>query len=123
MPVSFENIVESNKRIPSGLVAVFVGGTSGAGEYTVKALAKYAPKPRVYIVGRSQNAADKIIDECTQLSPDGQFEFIQSDISLLKNVDKVCLQIKRKEAAINILFQSQGTMAFTKSVYPILRLC
>ena len=117
--VALSEIIASNERLsstfPDGLVAVFVGGTNGVGEYTLKAFAKYATKPRVYIVGRSQEAADRIIEECKQLNPSGKFEFMKSDISLLKNVDDVCRQIKSKETAINILFESQGTMAFDKS--------
>jgi short-subunit dehydrogenase len=117
--VLLPKVIESNERIastfPDGLVAVFVGGTSGVGEYTVLKFAKYVPKPRVYIVGRSQEAADRIIKECKQLNPDGKFDFIKSDISLLVNVDDVCRQIKSKETAINILFESQGTMSFKTS--------
>ncbi|KAF4631539.1 hypothetical protein G7Y89_g6597 [Cudoniella acicularis] len=114
--VLLPRVIESNERIastfPQGLVTVFVGGTSGVGEYTLKAFTKYTTKPRVYIVGRSQECADRIIKECKQLNSDGKFEFIKADVSLLKNVDNVCCQIKEKETAINILFETQGSMAF-----------
>ncbi|KAI0145166.1 putative short-chain dehydrogenases/reductase [Xylariaceae sp. FL1272] len=116
--VSLADVIASNQRIastlPKGLVAVFVGGTSGVGEYTLKAFIRYADQPRVYIVGRSQESADRIINECRTLSPKGQFEFIKADVSALKNVDEVCREIKTKESSINILFQSQGTMAFNE---------
>jgi NADP-dependent 3-hydroxy acid dehydrogenase YdfG len=117
--VTLPEAIASNERIgsalPPGLVAVFVGGTSGVGEYTLKAFVKYALIPRVYLVGRSQESADRIIRECTQLNSGGKFEFIKADISLLKNVDDVCNQLKSKETKINILFETQGTMAFDKS--------
>lgn len=117
--VALPEIIASNKRIatelPAGLVAVFVGGTSGVGEYTLKSFAQYTIKPRVYIVGRSKEAANRIISECQQLNSKGSYEFIQADVSLLKKIDVVCQYIKSKENAINLLFQSQGTMAFTKS--------
>ncbi|KAL1861177.1 hypothetical protein Plec18170_001692 [Paecilomyces lecythidis] len=104
----------SNERIaselPTGLVAVFVGGTSGVGEYTVKAFARYASKPRVYLVGRSQEAASRIVAECQRLNPGGYFEFIRADIGALKSVDDVSRQLCAKESAVNILFQSQGSM-------------
>lgn len=116
-------MITSNERIaatfPNGLVAVFVGGTSGVGEYTILKLAKYVVRPRVYIVGRSQESADRIIKECKILNPDGEFHFIKSDISLLVNVDDVCGQIMKKETAINILFQSQGSMAFKSSRFAL----
>ncbi|KAI0536702.1 putative short-chain dehydrogenases/reductase [Xylaria digitata] len=114
--VTLSDVIASNERIPSalppGLVAVFVGGTSGVGEYTLKTFARYARAPTVIIVGRSQEAADRILNECRQLRPDGHFEFIRADVSLLRNVDDVCRQIKEKVSAINILFESQGSMAF-----------
>lgn len=118
--VSLPEVIASNERIastlPEGLVAVFVGGTSGVGEYTLKAFAKYAVKPRVYTVGRSQEAADRIFEECKQLNPGGKFEFIKADVSILKNIDLVCREIKSKETKINILFESQGSMAFKSSM-------
>ena len=94
--------------LPNGMVAVFVGGTSGIGEYTLKNFAQHAKKPRIYLVGRSQDAASRIISECTKLNPNGQYIFIQSDVSLLKNVIPVCEQILSKEKCINLLFQTQG---------------
>ncbi|KAJ4292420.1 hypothetical protein N0V90_009082 [Kalmusia sp. IMI 367209] len=117
--VALSEVIASNKRIaatfPDNLVAIFVGGTSGIGEYTVKAFARYFSKPRAYIVGRSKEAADRIIKECQQLNGEGKFEFIQADISLLHTIDDVCRQIKSKETSINILFESQGSMGFTKT--------
>ena len=117
--VTLSQAIASNNRIattfPAGLVAVFVGGTSGVGEYTVQALARYTHNPRVYIVGRSEEAANRIIKECQQINNGGKFEFIKADLSLLKNVDEVCGYIKTKETAINLLFQTQANMAFSKS--------
>ena len=118
--VPLSAIVESNSRIastfPKGLVAVFVGGTSGVGEYTVKAYAKYAPaSSRAYIIGRSEDAANRIIAECTRLTHTLKVEFIQADVSLIKAIDDVCRRIASKESALNILVLSQGSMAFTAS--------
>lgn len=96
------------KSLATGMVAVFVGGTSGIGEYTLKKFARHAKNPRIYLVGRSQDAADRIIPECVKINPDGQYIFIQSDVSLLKNVCRVCEQILSKEESINLLFQTQG---------------
>ncbi|KAI0102972.1 putative short-chain dehydrogenases/reductase [Nemania sp. FL0031] len=114
--VNLSDVIASNERIPSalpsGLVAVFVGGTSGVGEYTLKAFARYARAPTVIIVGRSQEAANRIMGECQQLNPNGHFAFIRADVSLLKNVDDVCRQIHEKVSFINVLFESQGSMAF-----------
>ncbi|KAJ5121929.1 hypothetical protein N7526_008866 [Penicillium atrosanguineum] len=113
--VSLKNILSSNSRIssdlPKGLVAIFVGGTSGIGEYTLKCFAKRTSSPRVYIIGRSQSAANRIVSECKALNPDGTFEFIRADVGLLKEVDDVCRQIRRKEESVNILLMTQGSLA------------
>ncbi|KAH8886055.1 hypothetical protein GQ53DRAFT_769646 [Thozetella sp. PMI_491] len=118
--VALSDVHASNGRIstaiPEGLVAVFVGGTSGVGEYTLKALVKHSPNLRAYIVGRSQESADRILKECKEIAPTTQIKFIQADVSLLNIVDDVCRQIQEKETAINILVTSQGTMAFSKTV-------
>lgn len=118
--VTLTQVTASNKRISvtfsNLLIAVFIGGSSGIGEYTVKTLVKYAPNSRVYIVGRSQEAADRIIQECKVIDSRAHCEFIKADISLIKVVDEVCRQIKSKETKINLLFQSQGSTGFLKSI-------
>lgn len=42
------------------------------------------------------------------INPSAQPEFLQSDISLLKNVDKVCADIAAKEMKVNLLFMTPG---------------
>ncbi|OKL63756.1 hypothetical protein UA08_00734 [Talaromyces atroroseus] len=112
--VELEKVRSSNKQVstvlPPGLVAVYVGATSGIGELAMKALVKHSVQPRVYFVGRSQKAADRITSELKALNSAGEYIFIQADISLITGVDKVCQQIKARETAINLLVQSQGSM-------------
>ena len=90
--VSLDFIESSNNRIgstlPAGLVAVFVGGTNGVGETTVRQFAKYAAQPRVYIVGRSQEAGERVVAECQALNPEGTFVFLQRETSLMRKVDE-----------------------------------
>lgn len=111
--VSLPDVQYSNTQIanhlPPGLVAVFVGATSGIGEAALKEFARSARSPRAYFIGRSQEAAARITAECRQLNPEGEFTFIKADISLIHNVDEVCRKIQSKEQAINILFLSSGT--------------
>ena len=112
--VSLTDVQSSNSRIasslPPGLVAVFVGATSGIGETSLKQFAKYTTRPRVYFVGRSQEAGDRIKGECQALNPEGEYIFIKADTSLIRNVDSVCKDIKSKEKAVNLLFLSTGTL-------------
>ncbi|KAK9459481.1 uncharacterized protein V1516DRAFT_680016 [Lipomyces oligophaga] len=98
------------KSMPSEMVAVFVGATSGIGKSTLIHFAKYTSQPRIYFVGRSQVTADSILNELREINRDGEYNFVFGDMSLLSAVDKVCAEIKTKEKYINVLFQSQGTL-------------
>jgi NADP-dependent 3-hydroxy acid dehydrogenase YdfG len=122
--VSLKEVRTSNSRItstlPSKLVAVFVGATSGIGEATLKQFAKHTRQPRIYVVGRSQQSADRITKECQELNPGGEYIFIKvTDISLMHTVDDVCKDILAKEKAINLLFLSCGTMTFKTGEFPL----
>ena len=112
--VSLTDVQSSNSRIasalPPGLVAVFVGATSGVGETSLKQFAKYACQPRLYFIGRSQEAGDRIAAECKDLNSEGEYIFIKADVSLLCTVDDVCRDIKSKEKAVNLLFLSTGSL-------------
>ncbi|KAK7188560.1 hypothetical protein DPSP01_005523 [Paraphaeosphaeria sporulosa] len=109
--VDLTTIHASNASLPTHLTAVFVGGTSGIGLYTLLALARRCKVPNIYFIGRSQQAADRILADLHTLNPNGTYTFIPSDVSLIKNVDAVCAQIAAKESHINILCLSQGTMS------------
>lgn len=117
--VVLDKVQQSNAQVaatyPTGLVAVFAGATAGIGETSVREFARHTSKPRIYIVGRSQEACDRLDADLKNVNPEGQYIFIRSDISLLRNVDDVCRQIIDKESAINVLFMSQGTLNFSKS--------
>jgi len=118
--VSLTEVHASNARIatelPARLVGVFVGGTSGIGETTLKQFAKHVKQPRAYFIGRSQEAADRITEELKKLNPEGEYIFIKGDSSLVKNVDEISAQIKAKEKAINLLFLTIGTLVMGKSM-------
>lgn len=126
--VDLETIRASNAKIattfPSGLVAVFVGATNGVGEATIRQFARYVPKPRVYLIGRSQEAGNRITKECKELNPEGEFIFISKDTSLIRNVDKICDDLKRRETTINLLFLTIGTLqrGISRSKY-VIRKC
>ena len=110
-------ITASNDRIasalPSGLVGVFIGGTNGIGEYTLKAFAKRVSKPQIIFTGRSQDAADRIVTECKSINPEGSYTFIKADTSTIRKVDEVSEEIKRKVQTINVLFLTTGVLDFS----------
>ncbi len=121
--VSLSDVQSSNAQIatalPAGLVAVFIGATNGIGEYSLKEFARHARKPRVYFVGRSQEAGDRITKECRELNPEAELTFIQADVSLLKAVDDVCRKIKSKEKTINLLFLTCGSALAHFGTFPL----
>ena len=109
------------------LVAVFPGGTSGIGEYAIRALASAHGKDgkglRLYIAGRNQSAAEKIIADCQTACPAGQFRFVKArDLSLIEDVDSVSKEVMQMEeqeakqmggkARIDILVMTQGIVDF-----------
>lgn len=119
--VSLNTVRESNSQIASlfpegtaGLVAVFAGATSGIGESTLKHFTKNVRKPKVYFLGRNENAGNRITMELKAICPEGDFTFIKVDLSLIKNVDEVCTQIKSREPHINLLFLTSGVMDLEK---------
>ncbi|KAK8022575.1 hypothetical protein PG993_013342 [Apiospora rasikravindrae] len=73
--VTLEQMRASNARIattlPPGLVAVFVGATSGIGNTTLKQFASRAQQPRIYFVGRRQAEGERTQAELEKLNPDG----------------------------------------------------
>jgi short chain dehydrogenase len=117
--VSLPIVQSSNSLIsstlPSKLVAVFIGATSGIGAITLKTFAKYIVQPRIYFVGRSQEGANLIFTDLNRINADGEYTFIKADVSLLRNVGFVCAQIKEKEKSINLLFLSCGVASFDRS--------
>jgi len=72
---------------------------------------KNAFSPRVYIVGRNEAAAERIIKECKELNKDGKVEFLKADVTALGEVDRVCREITKREKHINLLVQNQGTLS------------
>ncbi|KAF2440400.1 hypothetical protein P171DRAFT_100376 [Karstenula rhodostoma CBS 690.94] len=109
--VDLATIHTSNANLPSHLTAVFAGGTSGIGLYTLLALARHCANPTIYFIGRSQTAATRILADLDTTNPAGTYTFLPADVSLLKNVDAVCAHIAAREPHINILCLSQGTMS------------
>lgn len=107
------------------VTAVFVGGTSGIGEYSLRALASMHGTSgqglRVYLVGRNEKAASTIINDCRKECPVGEFRFVRTnDLANLREVDRVCKEIVgieearagEKPACIDLLVLTQAYFAF-----------
>lgn len=110
--VSLSEVRASNSLVAStlsaGLVAVFVGATNGIGELTLKQFAKYTVRPRLYYIGHSQEAGDRIAADLKSLNPDGEYIFVKADLGLMSKVDAACGDMKDKEKTLNHLFLAMG---------------
>ncbi|KJK68688.1 Saccharopine dehydrogenase [Aspergillus parasiticus SU-1] len=108
--VSIKIVQASNaslRTIPN-LTALFVGGTSGIGQSTLRQFAKHTDNPTAYIIGRSESRAKPFLFELQQLNPKGRFNFIETDVSLIRSVDAACKQILQQEKHLNFLFMTPG---------------
>lgn len=59
---------------------------------------------------RSEERGNKLIQALQELNPDGEAFFIKKDISLLRSVDELCDELKRRERKIHCLFLTAGYM-------------
>jgi NADP-dependent 3-hydroxy acid dehydrogenase YdfG len=109
--VTLKDVRTSNEQLKNSdvpIVALFIGATSGIGKGTLLQLARHVPVLKVYIVGRSQRAAAAQLEQLTSVNPDGEFIFMETEISLIGNVDRICEEIKLKEDKLDILYLSPG---------------
>lgn len=115
--VSLQIVQQSNARLatlPKGLVALFIGATSGIGQSALEQFAQHASAPRIYTVARPQTVAshEKLLSSLQEANPDGTYNLITADVSLISEVDKVVNDIKQSETKLDLLFLSAGFMAF-----------
>jgi NADP-dependent 3-hydroxy acid dehydrogenase YdfG len=113
--VNIKDVRVSNaafKASKPSVVAVFVGATSGIGLATAKHLADASVDPTLYILGRSKLSATPLLNDLAQINPQATINFIETEISLIKNVDKACEEIVSKEKKVDLLFLSPGGVTF-----------
>ncbi|KAJ4495902.1 hypothetical protein C8J55DRAFT_414540 [Lentinula edodes] len=121
-PSSISYIKAENAKFhfPYLPVAVFVGGTSGIGRATAEAFARHTKgNAHIIIVGRNRAAAESIIASfpyptTEPLSVQPKHEFIQCDVSLLKNVRQAAKDILARYDKINFLVLSPGVLNFAR---------
>ena len=91
-------------------VAVFVGGTSGIGKLTIKALVSTGASMRVYLVGRksAEEAMQAFTQELHAINPKAEIVWTEGEVSLLAEVKRICGVIKEKETRVDLMFLSAG---------------
>ncbi|KAL2875809.1 hypothetical protein SGCOL_008956 [Colletotrichum sp. CLE4] len=116
--VSIQLVKQSNALVaslPKGLVAVFIGATSGIGESTLQHLAQHAESPRIYSIARPQTAASHetfLASLRANTYPDASYTILPADHALVSDIDTAMETILQKETKVDILFLSAGFIAF-----------
>ncbi|KAI1169207.1 hypothetical protein F5B18DRAFT_13601 [Nemania serpens] len=115
--VSYRNIRASNALISDATaprVAVFVGGTSGIGNITLKALVATGVGVRIYLVGRksSEERMRAFIRELHTINPKAEVIWTEGEVALLAETKRVCETIKTQESHVDLLFLSTGYAPF-----------
>ncbi|RAL62318.1 hypothetical protein DID88_004884 [Monilinia fructigena] len=110
-PFELSNATFKSTSTP-GIVAVFAGATSGIGMGTLKAFIKNANAPKAYIIGRSESAAASLLEDLRLSNASATLNFLPGEISLIKEVDRLCNEIKSKEKRVNFIFLSPGYLSW-----------
>ncbi|KAH8669107.1 hypothetical protein BX600DRAFT_461235 [Xylariales sp. PMI_506] len=115
--VSFQIIQQSNAHLaalPQGLVALFIGATSGIGQSALQHFAQNASSPRIYTVARETAvySHSNLISSLRESNPSAHIDVITADVSLISEIDKIADTITQKETRIDIVVLSAGFMAF-----------
>lgn len=109
------SIRPSNLAAGSGLtyspVAVFVGGTSGIGAGMARAFARHRNgDAHIIIIGRNRAAAEEVIASFPKPTGKEQHEFVECDVTLMRNVRKTTSELVERLPKVNFLVLTQGMM-------------
>ena len=115
--VSSKEIRASNALINDATaprVAVFAGGTSGIGKFTILALVSTGASVRIYLIGRksAEERSRVFIEELHAINPKAEVLWTEGEVSLLTEVKRVCEVIKERESRVDLLFLSAGYAPF-----------
>ncbi|KAL7783871.1 hypothetical protein V8C37DRAFT_396645 [Trichoderma ceciliae] len=117
--VALEVVQQSNRLLATlphtqGLVAVFIGATSGIGQSALEHFAKSTTAPRIYSAARAKTAAShsEFLDTLRKANPSGTYTLLKGDASLVSDIDSAIDAIKKSETKVDLLFMSPGFFAF-----------
>jgi NAD(P)-dependent dehydrogenase (short-subunit alcohol dehydrogenase family) len=117
--VALEVVQQSNRLLAilphaQGLVAVFIGATSGIGQSALEHFAKHTNAPRIYSVARSKTAAShsEFLETLRKANPSGTYMLLTADASLLSDIDSAIDAVMKCETKVDLLFMSPGFFAF-----------
>jgi NAD(P)-dependent dehydrogenase (short-subunit alcohol dehydrogenase family) len=96
-------------------VGVFVGGTSGIGEGIAEAFARHTNgNAHIILVGRNGAAATAILARLKKPPAPGLTrEFLECDLSLLRNVKRTAAEILARFPRVNFLVMTAGAISLS----------
>ncbi|KAF9816916.1 hypothetical protein IEO21_03790 [Rhodonia placenta] len=112
--VAASRSANASYTFPAAPVAIFVGGTSGIGQAVAEALARHTNgRVHLIIVGRNRAAAESIFATLpVPVLPDARYEFVECDVTLVKNVAATTSALLARLPKVNYLVLSPGILSF-----------
>ncbi|KAL0937443.1 short chain dehydrogenase reductase family protein [Colletotrichum truncatum] len=115
--VTLTKIRQSNAQLTKATIpqtALFVGGTSGIGKLTLIELVSLNLPIKVYIVGRkaTEPAIRPLLEDLRRKNADAELVWVEGEVSLLSEVQRICSLIKAKESRLDFLCLTAGYAPF-----------
>ncbi|KAI0692547.1 hypothetical protein BC835DRAFT_1528238 [Cytidiella melzeri] len=104
--------ITTSSALPYRPVAVFVGGTTGVGAGMAKAFAEHRKgDAHIVIIGRNRQAAQDLIATFPKPA-EGEplHEFVECDVSLMRNVRRTTAELVGRLPKLNFLVLSPGIL-------------
>ncbi|KAK4182458.1 hypothetical protein QBC35DRAFT_547566 [Podospora australis] len=118
IPTILSHNASLRERIAPGFVAVFAGATSGIGLATLKVLTASLVAPRFYVIGHSKAKFTlQHLPDLTSSNAQVEIIFLEAEVSLLKDVDRVCNHILTEESHLDLLFMSPESVSLGEPQY------
>ena len=115
--VLIKNIQEANRsRSSKPKTAVFVGATSGIGLGGIEALLKSTKGSTVFIIGRSKSKFATSLSRLRSIDPKATITFLEAQVSLLQDIDRVCRTVSDITESLDILWLSQGGLGLRENL-------
>ncbi|KDR73330.1 hypothetical protein GALMADRAFT_730089 [Galerina marginata CBS 339.88] len=94
-------------------VMVITGATAGIGQSMAEALARHLRgRVHIIIIGRNRAAAESIIAALPKASSESTYEFVQCDLTLMKNVHAMAKDFNSRLTKVNLLVHCASVVGF-----------
>lgn len=97
-------------------VSVWAGATSGIGLATLQSFTSRGQPFKAYVIGRDEARLKPALDALRASNDKAEIVFVEGQVSLLRDVQRICDVIAAEEDSIDALFLSQGYLPFNGRV-------